>query len=100
MPRKITTFSTGYYKHACPGAESPSGTNLDGCHAIHAEQNALLQCRDVWEIETCYITTSPCVTCVKLLLNTSCQRIVFNEEYINLDAKGIWEGAGREWVKS
>ncbi len=100
MPREITSFSTGYYKHACPGAQSVSGTNLDGCHAIHAEQNALLQCRDVWEIETCYTTTSPCVTCVKLLLNTSCQRIVFNEEYINLDAKGIWEGAGREWVKS
>jgi dCMP deaminase len=87
------------YPHACPGAQSLTGTNLDGCHAIHAEQNALLQCRDVWEIETCYTTTSPCMTCVKLLLNTSCQRIVFNEEYINLDARGIWEKSGREWVK-
>jgi dCMP deaminase len=86
------------YPHACSGAQSPSGANLDGCQAIHAEQNALLQCQDVWDIETCYTTTSPCMTCVKLLLNTSCQRIVFSEDYPHSDAKVMWENAGREWV--
>ena len=85
--------------YACPGAQSPSGTNLDGCQAIHAEQNALLQCRDVWEIETCYTTTAPCMTCVKLLLNTSCQRIVFAEEYPHTEAAGLWVDAGRVWLK-
>jgi len=90
---------TGKYPHACPGATSPSGTNLDGCQAIHAEQNALLQCRDVWEIETCYTTTAPCMTCVKLLLNTSCQRIVFQEPYAHAEARDLWVEAGREWVK-
>lgn len=85
------------YPHACSGAHSPSGTNLDGCQAIHAEQNALLQCRDVYSIHTCYVTASPCVTCTKLLLNTSCQRIVFLEEYPHSEARKLWEAAGRQW---
>ena len=33
--------------HECPGANAPSGTNLDACQAILAEQNALLHCPDV-----------------------------------------------------
>lgn len=88
------------YPHACPGALSPSGTNLDGCHAIHAEQNALLQCRDPMAIHTCYVTTSPCVTCVKLLTNTSCTRIVFGVEYPQPEAKRLWLGSpDREWLE-
>lgn len=86
------------YPHACPGAAAPSGTMLDACQAIHAEQNALLQCRDVRAIHTCYVTVSPCVTCVKLLLNTGCRRIVFTELYPHLAALQLWEEAGRELV--
>jgi dCMP deaminase len=76
-----------------------SGQGLDACEAIHAEQNALLQCRDVHLIKTCYLTLSPCITCVKLLLNTSCERIVFIEEYVDARPKDLWEAAGRTWEK-
>ena len=79
------------HPHACAGAKSPSGTNLDCCQAIHAEQNALMQCKDVHDIHTCYTTTSPCVTCVKLLMNTSCQRIVFWDLYPQPEAQRLWE---------
>ena len=85
------------YPFACSGAKSPSGTNLDGCQAIHAEQNALLQCRDMYAIHTAYVTASPCMTCCKLLLNTSCQRIVYVEEYPHSTARNLWIGAGRVW---
>lgn len=85
------------HPHACSGAAAPSGTNLDGCQAIHAEQNALLQCRDMYAIHTAYVTASPCMTCCKLLLNTSCQRIVYVEEYPHSAAKNLWTGAGRVW---
>jgi dCMP deaminase len=85
------------FPDACAGAHAPSGTNLDGCQAIHAEQNALLQCRDVYTIHTAYVTASPCVTCCKLLLNTSCERIVYGEEYPHSAAKELWLGAGRVW---
>jgi len=85
------------YLYACSGATAPSGTNLDGCQAIHAEQNAMLQCRDVYAIHTCYVTTSPCMTCCKLLLNTGCERIVYAEEYPHSAARDLWVGAGRLW---
>lgn len=83
----------------CPGADSPSGQNLDGCQAIHAEQNALLQCHDVQQIATAYVTASPCVTCVKLLLNTGCRRIIFSEEYPHEQAKELWQRTGRIWCQ-
>lgn len=85
------------HPHACSAAFAVSGTNLDGCQAIHAEQNALLQCRDVYSIHTCYVTASPCITCVKLLLNTSCEKIVFTEEYPHKAAQELWVQAGRVW---
>lgn len=91
---------------ACDGANSLSGRDLDRCEATHAEQNALLQCKDCYQIETCYTTCSPCVTCTKLLLNTSCRRIVFFEEYPHPKSKTLWEQkqdslllGKREWIK-
>lgn len=85
------------FPHACAGASAPSGQSLDACQAIHAEQNAMLQCRDVYSIHTAYVTASPCMTCIKLLLNTTCERIVFVEEYPHPEARKLWESAGRAW---
>lgn len=87
-----------YYPNACSGSGSASGTNLDGCDAIHAEQNALLQCQNVHDIVAAYTTTPPCVTCTKLLLNTGCQRIVCSGDYPS-SGEFRWRNAGREWVK-
>jgi len=87
------------FPNACTGAASPSGTNLDACQAIHAEQNALLQCRDVHAIESCYVTASPCVTCAKLLMNTSCSMIMFDEEYPQPEAKRLWQQRQGLWVQ-
>jgi len=84
----------------CAGANLPSGEGHDICEAIHAEQNALLQCSDVYNIADCYTTTAPCMACVKLLLNTSCHRIFFNEGYeVHGDARKLWERAGRSWIQ-
>lgn len=84
----------------CEGAFSASGTNLGGCEAIHAEQNALLQCGDAWKIHTCYTTASPCTTCLKLLLGTSCSKIVFGEEYPHSKSKDLWVRSGRIWQQN
>jgi len=82
----------------CPGAKYKSGTGLDQCQAIHAEQNALLQCYNVHEIMTVYCTTMPCIHCVKLLLNTSCKRIVFRNIYAHhKEVQELWLSAGRQW---
>lgn len=82
------------YGAACQGASYPSGQNLDSCQAIHAEQNALLQCHDVQSIHAVYVTASPCTTCTKLLMNTSAELIVFREEYPHKEARDLW-GASR-----
>jgi len=79
----------------CEGATSSSGTDLDKCQAIHAEQNALLQCHNVEAIHTAYCTTQPCITCIKLLLNTRCKRIVYKEAYPQASALILWIKSGR-----
>lgn len=76
--------------HQCAGAHAPSGTSLDLCIATHAEANALMQCGNVWDIHTCYCTASPCIHCLKLLMNSSCRRIVFLEEYPNPQGQEMW----------
>ena len=83
------------FRNLCPGAAATSGTNLDACEALHAEQNALLQCRDCWQLETAYITVTPCITCLKLLLNTSCRTIVARGYYPNAHLH-MWHGNGRQ----
>jgi len=82
----------------CLGANLPSGVGLDLCLAIHAEQNALAFCGDTMKIATCYVTASPCITCIKSLLNTSCKTIVFKEEYPHTEAAHLWQSAGRSWI--
>lgn len=85
----------------CEGASQPSGQGLELCQAVHAEQNALLQCKDVYAIKTVYCTTAPCVHCVKLLLNTSCDRVVFTNDYPHSEAsRKLWAMGpkSREWV--
>lgn len=79
----------------CLGANAPSGQRLDACMATHAEQNALLQCRDVEEIDTAYVTAQPCITCTKLLLNTGCKNIVYLEPYPHAAAGVLWANSGR-----
>lgn len=89
--------ATGYngtprnYPHCitspCGGQNNKSSEGLSSCMATHAEQNALLQCDDVMSIETVYCTTAPCITCAKLIANTSCKRVIYGEEYT--DTSGI-----------
>jgi len=81
----------------CSGAKFTSGEGLEECQAIHAEQNALIQCKNNFEIDSIYCTLSPCITCVKLFLNTSAKHIYFLEKYIKeKPAKNLWLANGGE----
>lgn len=82
----------------CAGAHMPSGEGLELCEAIHAEQNALVQCRFPEQVHTIYCTDSPCIHCVKMLASTSGKRIVFGREYPHSASREYWESLGREWV--
>lgn len=83
--------------HLCKGYDLPPGQ--DSCEAVHAEVNALLQCSDVWAIDTAYMTLSPCIRCTKMLLNTSCNRIVFIDNHIGQTGQELWERAGHVWLQ-
>jgi len=54
----------------------------------------MLQCSDVHDIVFAYVTHSPCVFCVRMLLNTSCQHIIFTNRYAHDEV------AQREWLYS
>jgi len=70
--------------------------NIARCPSAHAEQNALIQCKVPEQIHTIYTTLSPCVACIKMIMNTPCKRIVFLEEHMHSEAKELWKGA---WIK-
>ena len=101
-------LSTGYngvpsgVKHCtdspCSGAHAKSGSGLDACQALHAEQNAIARLTDVRHAHTLYCTTSPCMMCTKLIAATPVQRIVALESY-PVSGEEFWKNAiGREWV--
>jgi len=82
----------------CEGRDSASGVDLGLCTAVHAEQNALIQCRNEMELQTAYCSTEPCRHCTKMLLNTTVQRVVYCDSYSN-NGRDLWEQVGREWIK-
>lgn len=86
------------YPHACQGHDLPPGQ--DKCEAVHAEQNAILQCASPDRIATAYVTKAPCRPCMKLLLNTGCKRIVYLDDHPGSDEVGeVWKSTGRSWEK-
>ena len=86
----------------CAGSQLAPGTGLEACEAIHAEQNALMFCPDIMKIDACFVTVSPCVHCVKMLMNTSCKTIVAAKRYAHNDvAAKLWTNSDRlkrEWL--
>jgi dCMP deaminase len=83
--------------YRCTGASAPSGVSLELCKAIHAEQNALMQCADVTKIVYAFVTVSPCIHCMKMLLNTSC-RSIYSGAIYDKEAANMWTEAGRKIV--
>jgi dCMP deaminase len=83
----------------CAGHDLPPGSET--CQAIHAEVNAIIQCRDPDAIHTVYCTAEPCFRCTKDLLNTGATRVVFTNIYgPEPQAGALWRSAGREWIKA
>ena len=84
----------------CPAALMPSGAAKDlACEAIHAEQNACLFLKEPRQADTIYLTISPCITCVKLLLGTAAQRIVLREHHHDSGGAILWMSAGRQIIR-
>jgi dCMP deaminase len=62
-----------------------TGRSLYDCHSVHAEMNAIMQCRDVDRVHMAYVSVSPCLVCARLLFNAGCKVIVFAEPYDGIE---------------
>jgi len=66
-------------------------------YVLHAEANAITKVaksNNSSENATLYITTSPCLECSKLIIQSGIRRIVFNDKYRNEDGLKLLERAG------
>jgi len=62
----------------------PSGTKIECCRGLHAEQNAIIQAAFVGvsvKDSVIYCTHSPCITCLKMVINAGIRTIYYAESY-------------------
>lgn len=83
----------------CPGARHAPG-RTDDCEAIHAEQNALLQCHRLDLAHTLYTSCAPCFVCAKLIANTPITRVVYVEDYADTRGLALLANVGIQTVKT
>ena len=70
-------------------------------YVLHAEANAITKVarsNNSSECATLYVTTSPCIECSKLIIQSGIRRIVFRELYRITDGIKLLEQAGIECV--
>jgi dCMP deaminase len=80
----------------------PSGERMELSRAIHAEQNAIIQAAKMGipiENSTLYVSTHPCFTCAKMLINAGVKKIIYKEGYPDSFAKEILKEAGVEVIQ-
>jgi len=71
-------------------------------YVLHAEANAITKVAkssNSSEGATLYVTSSPCMECSKLIIQAGIRRVVFCDEYHNLDGIDLLKRAGIEVVK-
>ena len=100
-PHGVRNCSEGGCPRCASGAKS--GSNLEECLCIHAEQNAICQAAlhgHALDGGTIYITISPCLTCAKLLINAGIKEVVYGGDYSFLESvQKLFAEAGVKWRK-
>ena len=91
----VPSGMTSCFTSDCGASQEPTRDSLDKCIAIHAEQNALMQLRTPREASEIIVTSSPCMHCMKMLLNTEIKTIYYGEYYDSV-ALSIWKSQRRE----
>lgn len=79
----------------------PSGTRMEICEAVHAEQNALLQAGRDKEGGTLYVNCTPCKTCSKMIINSRIKRVVIpiNDNYPDKDGINLLREVGTNVIE-
>jgi len=77
----------------------PSGTRLETCTAVHAEQNALIQAGTNSKGSTMYSTIVPCPICARMVLNAQVARVVYIDDYSDLAGIELLKQAGTKLTR-
>jgi dCMP deaminase len=72
----------------------PSGTRLETCTAVHAEQNALIQAGTNSRGSTIYSTIVPCPICARMIMNARIARVVYIGDYSDLSGLELLKQGG------
>lgn len=87
----------------CNGAQctsSQSGTGLDLCLCLHAEENAIIEAgRERCQNATLYCNLFPCVLCAKKIVQAGIQHVVYDKGYSTDEASSKLLEAGNVIVK-
>lgn len=81
--------------------ECEDANNITKAYVLHAEANAITKVAksgNSSEGSTLYITTSPCIECAKLIIQSGIIRVVFTEKYRINDGLDLLERAEIELV--
>jgi dCMP deaminase len=76
-----------------------SGTRHEICAAVHAEQNAIIQCayHGVSSKDSImYVNASPCRICAKIIINAGIKKVIFRGRYPDEEAFKLFKLAGVE----
>jgi len=73
-----------------------SGTQMETCTGVHAEQNALLQAGKMADGATMYVNAFPCKICARLIINAKIAKVVIpqNAYYADLQGMRLLKSAG------
>jgi len=75
--------------------------NLTKQYVLHAEANAITKVaksNNSSDGATLYVTTSPCMECSKLIIQSGIKRVVFRDKYRNTEGLELLERAKVELV--
>ena len=75
--------------------------NLTKPYVLHAEANAITKVaksNNSSEDSTLYVTSSPCMECSKLIIQSGIRRVVYSNKYHNTDGLELLKRAGIEIV--
>ena len=79
-----------------------SGTQLQLCYSVCAEQNAIVQAAYLGNSikgATMYTTHEPCTICTRLIISSGITRVVYDREYPDPFAKGLVKECGIPFEK-
>src|SRR5210317_1461837 len=81
--------------------ECEDENDITKTYVLHAEANAITKVaksNNSSEGSTLYVTTSPCIECAKLIIQSGIKRVVFSEKYRKQEGLQLLERAGIELV--